>query len=104
MATKEQASVTTLKGEGIKVDYANPIPAFVGHGGCDDPEWINKIVLGPNGEGDYHGGDAPSPFCFWQILGGACLSRESFHPKDAGTTGYAQVMQSKLQSIGYVGS
>jgi hypothetical protein len=104
MATKEQASVNTLKGEGIKVDFANPIPAFVGHGGCDDPEWINKIVIGPNGDGDFHNGDKSSPFCFWEILGGNCLSRESFHPKDAGTTGYAQVMQSRLAAIGYTGS
>jgi hypothetical protein len=104
MAQKENDSVTTLKGEGIKVDFANPIPAFVGHGGCDDPEWINKIVIGPNGDGDFHNGDNSSPFCLWEILGGACLSRESFHPKDAGTSGYAQVMQSKLQAIGYVGS
>jgi len=104
MAQKENESVVALKAEGIKVDFANPIPAFVGHGGCDNPEWINKIVLGPNGEGDFHNGDNSSPFCFWEILGGACLSRESFHPKDAGTTGYAQVMQSKLQAIGYTGS
>ncbi|MGW6318815.1 SGNH/GDSL hydrolase family protein [Streptomyces sp. NPDC055099] len=32
--------------EKIKVNYANPVNAFVGHGGCDDPEWINKIVIG----------------------------------------------------------
>ncbi|MGY0063641.1 hypothetical protein ACWY4P_45270 [Streptomyces sp. LZ34] len=31
------------------MSYANPIDAFVGHGGCDSDEWINKIVLGPNG-------------------------------------------------------
>jgi hypothetical protein len=103
MAQKENESVVALKAEGIKVDFANPIPAFVGHGGCDDPEWINKIVLGPNGDGDFHNGDNSSPFCLWEILGGACLSRESFHPKDAGTSGYAQVMEGRLREINYQG-
>ncbi|MFE4591155.1 SGNH/GDSL hydrolase family protein [Streptomyces laurentii] len=60
----------------LRVQYANPVDAFVGHGGCDDPEW----------------------------MGGACLSREAFHPKSAGTTGYAQVMSGRLKEIGYTGS
>ncbi|WP_208901049.1 hypothetical protein [Streptomyces incarnatus] len=32
------------------------------------------------------------------------LSLESFHPKDAGTTGYAQVMDQELADIGYQGA
>jgi hypothetical protein len=32
---------------GARVGYANPVDAFIGHGGCDDHEWINKIVIGP---------------------------------------------------------
>ncbi|MFC5240572.1 SGNH/GDSL hydrolase family protein [Streptomyces atrovirens] len=87
-----------------RIQYADPVSAFVGHGGCDDPEWINKIVIGPNGEGDFHAGDPASQACTWEWLGGDCLSRESFHPKDAGTTGYAAVMRQRLDDIGYVGS
>ncbi|WP_328941766.1 hypothetical protein OG259_08960 [Streptomyces sp. NBC_00250] len=87
----------------LKIQYANPVDAFVGHGGCDEPEWINKIVIGPNGDGDFHAGDPASQACTWEWLGGDCLSRESFHPKSSGTTGYAQVMVSRLNEIGYTG-
>ncbi|MGJ5898374.1 GDSL-type esterase/lipase family protein [Streptomyces niveiscabiei] len=90
----------------IKVQYADPVGAFVGHSGCDDPEWINKIVIGPNGDGDFHDGDpaAQPASCLWGNSGGRCLSRESFHPKNAGTTGYAEVMRKRLGEIGYTGS
>lgn len=90
----------------LKVDYADPVSAFVGHSGCDDPEWINKFVLGPNGDGDFHLGDAAAvpASCLWGALGGKCLSRESFHPKDVGTTGYAEVMRLRLNAIGYTGT
>jgi hypothetical protein len=104
MAQQENDSVQTLKDEGIRVDFANPIDAFVGHAGCDDPEWINKIIIGPNGDGDFHNGDHPSPFCLPEILGGSCLSRETFHPNQPGTSGYAQVMEAKLRDINYQGS
>ncbi|MEU8676065.1 hypothetical protein [Streptomyces sp. NPDC048560] len=101
---KQQTLVNEMKATGVKIDYANPVSAFVGHGGCDDPEWINKVVIGPNGDGDFHPDDTASPFCTWSWLGGDCLSRESFHPKSAGTTGYAGVMQTRLGQIGYLGS
>lgn len=32
-----------------------------------------------------------------------CLSLESFHPKNAGATGYAQVMDQEPADIGYKG-
>ncbi|MFB8026778.1 MULTISPECIES: hypothetical protein [unclassified Streptomyces] len=105
---KQKAMVDTLRTgtAKLKVDYANPVSAFVGHSGCDDPEWINKFVLGPNGDGDFHLGDAAAvpASCLWGVLGGKCLSRESFHPKDAGTTGYAEVMRLRLNAIGYTGT
>ncbi|MFC9246570.1 hypothetical protein ACFT7S_22045 [Streptomyces sp. NPDC057136] len=85
----------------LTTQTANPVSAFVGHGGCDDPEWINKVVIGPNGDGDFHKDDEASPFCTWSWLGGDCLSRESFHPKSDGTTGHAGVMQNRLGQIGY---
>jgi hypothetical protein len=103
---QEQQLVDTLKGQGVKIAYANPVPEFVGHGGCDSDEWINKIVTGPNGDGDFHKGDPATPFCLWDILGGACLSRASFHPKNTGTgnPGYAGVMRDTLDQIGYTGT
>ncbi|MEU2238291.1 SGNH/GDSL hydrolase family protein [Streptomyces sp. NPDC018338] len=90
-------------GQQLKIQYADPVDTFVGHGGCDEPEWINKIVIGPNGDGDFHPGDPASQLCTWEWLGD-CLSRESFHPNNAGTTGYAQVMTGRLNDIGYTGS
>lgn len=95
-----------LNSAGMKVAYADPVSAFVGHGGCDSDEWINKIVAGPNGDGDFHQGDPATPFCLPDILGGDCLSRASFHPKYAGTgnPGYAGVMRATLDQIGYTGS
>ncbi|MEU9945532.1 hypothetical protein [Streptomyces lavendulae] len=44
-------------------------------------------------------GNDPS-LCLWDIAS-ARLGRESFHPKSAGTTGYAKVMEQKLRDIGY---
>lgn len=82
--------------------FADAIPAFVGHGGCDEEEWVNKFVSGPNGDGDDHEGDHNAT-CMWWPGSGLCLSRESFHPNDSGTTGYARVMESKLDTIGYRG-
>ncbi|GAA2315054.1 hypothetical protein GCM10010149_78440 [Nonomuraea roseoviolacea subsp. roseoviolacea] len=86
----------------MKVAYADPVPAFVGHGGCDTPEWVNKMVSGPNGDGDFHPGDAASQLCV--PTGETCLSRESFHPNRAGTVGYATVVNGVLNAIGYHGS
>jgi hypothetical protein len=94
-----QRQTATAAGAGFH--FADPVPAFVGHGGCDTEEWINKIVPGPNGDGDFHKGDKASPFCFWDVLGGACLSRESFHPNSAGASGYARVLEDNLRDIGY---
>ncbi|GAA3111645.1 hypothetical protein GCM10017600_66610 [Streptosporangium carneum] len=48
--------------------------------------------------------DPASQACLWDWLPDTCLSRESFHPKAAGITGYAQAMQTRLAQIGYQGS
>jgi hypothetical protein len=108
-ANSQQKSVATALRTGplkAKIEYADPVSAFVGHSGCDDPEWINKIVIGPNGDGDFHKGDpaAVPASCLWGIAGDTCISRESFHPKSAGTTGYADVMRRRLGEIGYTGT
>ncbi|MEV4310456.1 hypothetical protein [Nonomuraea sp. NPDC049624] len=86
----------------VKVAYSHPVPTFSGHGACDADEWINAIVNGPNGDGDFHKGDLATPFCISNST--FCLSRESFHPRAAGTTGYATAVQNVVSAIGYKGS
>ncbi|MFD4540900.1 hypothetical protein [Streptomyces bauhiniae] len=63
------------------------------------------MVAGPNGDGDFHDGDpANQAPCLLKPGQDICLSLESFHPKNAGTAGYAQVMGQALTDIGYKGS
>ncbi|MFC7303207.1 SGNH/GDSL hydrolase family protein [Streptomyces monticola] len=95
---KQAAMVADLRNSGVKVAYADPIAKFEGHGVCDSDEWINSTVAGPEGDGDFHRGDDVTTICWWV---NTCLSRESFHPKQSGTTGYAAVMSETLNSIGY---
>ncbi|BFO16365.1 GDSL-type esterase/lipase family protein [Streptomyces sp. KM77-8] len=102
---KQKAKVEELKKAGVKVEFADAIPAFRGHGVCDADEWINGIVAGPKGDGDFHDGDpANQAPCLPKPGENLCASLESFHPKNAGTTGYAGVMNQKLADIGYKGS
>lgn len=101
---EQQKLVTSLQSSSVKIAYADPIDKFVGHGGCDEPEWINKVVIGPTGDGDFHPGDPESAACTPEWLGGDCLSRESFHPNAAGTRAYADVMLSRLLELGYFGA
>jgi len=102
---KQKAKAEELRKAGSKVAFADPIPAFRGHGICDGDEWINRIVAGPNGDGDFHDGDPANqaPCLPWPGKN-VCASLESFHPKSAGTTGYARVMDQALADTGYKGS
>ncbi|MGI5399212.1 hypothetical protein ACQEVG_07080 [Streptomyces sp. CA-135486] len=104
VAAKQSAMVAKLKTQGIKVAHADPIPKFKGHGLCDSSEWLNRTVIGPEGDGDFHENDEVNTICMIWTPGSQCLSRESFHPKPAGTTGYAQFIEETLQAIGYTGS
>ncbi|MEV5441577.1 hypothetical protein AB0N23_03360 [Streptomyces sp. NPDC052644] len=62
------------------------------------------MVTGPNGDGDFHDGDpANQTPCILAPGENICASLESFHPKNAGTTAYAQVMNQTLVDIGYQG-
>ncbi|MFH8553289.1 SGNH/GDSL hydrolase family protein [Streptomyces celluloflavus] len=102
---KQKAKVDELNKAGTKVAFADAIPAFNGHGLCDNDEWINGIVAGPNGDGDYHKGDPANQIpCIPVSKDGICASLESFHPKGAGTTAYAQTMNQKLFDLGYQGN
>nr|WP_260611459.1 hypothetical protein [Streptomyces sp. WAC04770] len=102
---KQKAKVAELNKAGTKVAFADPIPAFRGHGICDSDEWIHRVVAGPNGDGDFHDGDPANQVpCLPWPGENICASLESFHPKNAGTTGYARVMEQVLVSVGYKGS
>jgi hypothetical protein len=103
--SKQKEKVDQLKAGGMKIAYADPVATFVGHSGCDSPEWINKFVSGPIGEGDYHDGDPAGeiPCQLSWLPGWGCLSRAAFHPNNTGTTGYASVMRAKLDELGYQG-
>ncbi|MFJ2965871.1 SGNH/GDSL hydrolase family protein [Streptomyces collinus] len=102
---KQKAKVAELSKAGTKVAFADPIPAFQGHGICDSDEWINRVVAGPNGDGDFHDGDPANQVpCLPWPGENVCASLESFHPKNAGTAGYARVMEQALAGIGYKGS
>lgn len=64
-----------------------------------------RCRLRPNGDGDFHDGDPANQVpCLPWPGENICASLESFHPKNAGTTGYAGVMNQKLADIGYKGS
>ena len=99
LTLRQGQMITRLKNAGLKVSYMSMVPEFAGHGGCDTPEWINTIRIGPNGEGDFHPGDKPTPFCI--PFTGNCMSRESFHPNLYGTAAYAFALRLELNEIGY---
>ncbi len=104
LANSRQLSITLqLSTEGMKIAYNSPVDKFLGHAGCDSDAWINTLRIGPYGDGDFHAGDPASVFCTWAILGGDCLSMESFHPNGSGTTAYADVMMTRLRELGYSG-
>ncbi|GHG04860.1 SGNH/GDSL hydrolase family protein [Streptomyces filamentosus] len=101
---KQKAKVAELAQTGVKVAFADAIPTFQHHGVCDIEEWINGIVIGPNGDGDFHDGDPANQVpCLPAPGENLCASLESFHPNNLGTTAYAQVMVQTLTDIGYHG-
>ncbi|MFF3162141.1 SGNH/GDSL hydrolase family protein [Streptomyces sp. NPDC003273] len=80
MASAQQQMVTALHASGVPVSCESPDPDFAGRRACDDPEGIDKIVVAPQGNGDFR----CKPGGSW------CVSRESFHPTGTGTSAYAQ--------------
>ncbi|WP_018654162.1 hypothetical protein [Actinomadura flavalba] len=75
------------------------IEKFTNHAGCDSDEWINKFVDGPNGDGDFDQGNRPTQVCITNNT--LCFSRTSFHPKNSGTTGYADLITASWFLLGY---
>ncbi|WP_411082659.1 SGNH/GDSL hydrolase family protein [Streptomyces sp. cmx-18-6] len=81
MKDKQSAMVAGLKQSGMPVLFESPDQDFEGRRVCDDPEGIHGVVLGQQGEGDF-----PCPGPAW------CASRESYHPKNIGTSAYANAL------------
>lgn len=100
MANRQKQAVDNVRFHPIwAIAEANPISAFTGHGVCDGTPWIHNLRDGPLGEGDFHQGDRSSKMCIWNDV--LCVSRESFHPNGAGTSGYASFMRQRLLDIPY---
>ncbi|MFD7508885.1 GDSL-type esterase/lipase family protein [Streptomyces sp. NPDC059853] len=78
--------VDLLMDEGIPVSFFSPDTRFEGNRACDNPEGIHEVVRAQKGEGDNQ--------CFDSNT--FCISRESFHPKNLGTTIYGRVFEETL--------
>jgi hypothetical protein len=101
MRDVELSLVKSLQAQKVPVTLADAVDMLGQHTACGgQDEWINKVVLGPNGRGDFPTIDIKNsnPSCQWQTI---CISRESVHPKDSGTTAYANLLQNQLSVIGY---
>ncbi len=88
----------TVNSLGAQFSFADPRGRFSGRAACDQNPAIHDLVLGPQGEGDYHVGDKPG-FCL--VVDSGCASRVSLHPTAAGTDLYRRVLEDKLQEINY---
>ncbi|GLL05093.1 hypothetical protein GCM10017581_068400 [Dactylosporangium matsuzakiense] len=79
------AAVTAANGQGTRwAWYSDPNDEFAGKGVCGSPESIHGIVA------DKTPGDSP----------GIGASQQSFHPKNEGTTLYAQAMNQTVPALG----
>lgn len=110
MTEKQKEAVTEVGS--TRVHFADAIPTFDQHQACEREPWVHGIRIGANGQGDFHEGDfdyegGGSRLCIFARNDEGelrCISREGFHPNDAGTSGYADILQRKLAEIGYQGS
>lgn len=89
MESKQQALVASLKSQGLPVSFESPDSDFEGKRACDDNEGINKIVTAPEGDGDFR--------C--EVGGTWCVSRESYHPNNTGTSAYSAAFRRALGKL-----
>ncbi|WP_051760769.1 hypothetical protein [Herbidospora cretacea] len=99
-AAEARRTVEGLKNNGFEVSFADPLPAFQGHGTCGTDRWVNDLMFGKTGPGDFTD--------VWTgCLGGSvrCASRSSFHPTKRGAQEYATVFGNHLRSseVNYTG-
>ncbi|WP_329091637.1 SGNH/GDSL hydrolase family protein [Streptosporangium sp. NBC_01469] len=104
-ATEEAGMVQTLKAGGLEVSFANPLPAFQGHGACIDSnfpgdKWIHYVNFTKTGPGDFQDvGDG----CVAEWF--QCASRTSIHPNIDGARAHATVFEEHLENsaVNYTG-
>ncbi|MFI0989644.1 golvesin C-terminal-like domain-containing protein [Streptomyces exfoliatus] len=89
MEGKQRAVVDKLKAEGLPVFFESPDADFAGRRACDDPEGINKIVTAGKGPGDFK--------C--ELGGTWCISRESYHPNNTGTSAYSAAFRRAVDNL-----
>ncbi|MFM9371858.1 hypothetical protein [Streptomyces sp. Da 82-17] len=89
METKQKELVAALKAQGLPVSFESPNADFEGRRACDDPEGINKIVKAPVGDGDFR--------C--EAGGSWCISRESYHANQVGTSAYATAFRRAVDKL-----
>ncbi|MEV0626367.1 SGNH/GDSL hydrolase family protein [Nonomuraea wenchangensis] len=99
-AAEDNKMVQAAKAAGVEVSFANPMPAFQGHGACkpESERWITPVTFAKTGPGDF---DDVWSGCISD--GFRCASRTSMHPNAAGAQAYAGVLTTHLQSLGYTG-
>ncbi|MEU4832918.1 SGNH/GDSL hydrolase family protein [Streptosporangium sp. NPDC023615] len=93
---QEVAVAQAAKSAGLEVSFADPLPAFQGHGACRNPSpleetWINYINFNKTGPGDFED--------FWDGCvadGLRCASRTSLHPNGKGARAFAAVLEGHL--------
>ena len=105
MSSMEANAVLTADGSGSRISYWSPETGaayFTNYRVCGPTtSGINAVVAAPasGGKGDFSCpvGDSYNP------LNWICISRESFHPNNTGTSRYALVFQTALNAAGYYG-
>ncbi|MEV4477270.1 SGNH/GDSL hydrolase family protein [Nonomuraea sp. NPDC049504] len=102
-SAEENKMVQTAKAAGVEVSFANPMPAFQGHGACkpEGERWITPVTFAKTGPGDF--GDVDDVWSGCMFDGFRCASRTSMHPNAAGARAYAGVLTTHLQALGYTG-
>ncbi|MFB6553249.1 SGNH/GDSL hydrolase family protein [Streptomyces sp. NPDC056405] len=89
MTTQQKQLATSLAAQKLPVTYESPDSDFEGKRACDSQEGINKVVKAPQGDGDFNCYDVTN----W------CVSRESYHPNNTGTTAYAEAFRRAVSKL-----
>ncbi|MGA5364220.1 GDSL-type esterase/lipase family protein, partial [Streptomyces purpurascens] len=89
MTSQQKQLVETLKAQRLPVTFESPDRDFEGRRACDSPEGINKIVKASQGDGDFDCLDTTS----------YCVSRESYHPNNTGTSAYAETFRRAVSNL-----
>lgn len=100
MRDAQRNTVLEASVDGLNVQFVDLVDRFGDHGACPGlsgiPEEIHSVVIGPEGDGDFRVVDGSDFGCFGVLFLDVCISRESFHPKQSGTTRYATAVSDRI--------